>query len=268
MIQVVADGRIRHGVIESRGGRPRHRWVRHVSARIAHRTTDDEAGRQRTQRAITKWSATTLRRSPSFSGRGASTVSRFQWSISSCRSGPGGCTPTSSLPRGVDGRIARRRRSPRPPGGQFQPAADGSCRCRKRPVRSRTRRSPRFVEVHRRGGNGDELIVDIAVKAPDGGTCIDICSLRYAEAESRSRTGGSPGRRPAHVGARDRVATVGEHADAQPAARPAVQRSRSRAGAMLPALCAIGSPTPATWRPASARHSVSSTSPTPGRGSR
>ena len=26
------------------------------------------------------------------------------------------------------------------------------------------------VEVRRRGGNGDELIVDIAVKAPDGST--------------------------------------------------------------------------------------------------
>ena len=40
------------------------------------------------------------------------------------------------------------------------------------------------VEVHRRGGNGDELIVDIAIKAPDGSTCVDIRALRYAAVES------------------------------------------------------------------------------------
>ena len=40
------------------------------------------------------------------------------------------------------------------------------------------------VEVRRRGGDGDELIVDIAVKAPDGSTCVDIRGLRYADVES------------------------------------------------------------------------------------
>ena len=40
------------------------------------------------------------------------------------------------------------------------------------------------VEVRRRGGNGDEFVVDIAMKAPDGSTCIDIRSLRYAAVES------------------------------------------------------------------------------------
>ena len=36
------------------------------------------------------------------------------------------------------------------------------------------------VEVYRRGGGDEEaLIVDIAVKAPDGSICIDIRSLRY-----------------------------------------------------------------------------------------
>ena len=40
------------------------------------------------------------------------------------------------------------------------------------------------VEVRRRGGNDDELVVDIAVKAPDGSTCIDIRALRYAAVES------------------------------------------------------------------------------------
>ena len=64
------------------------------------------------------------------------------------------------------------------------------------------------VEVRRRGGNGDELIVDIAVKAPDGSTCVDIRALRYADVESgpaqsaaatptrgrsRTRSSGNPG---------------------------------------------------------------------------
>ena len=40
------------------------------------------------------------------------------------------------------------------------------------------------VEVYRCGGKDDELIVDIAVKAPDGSTCIDIRALRYAAVES------------------------------------------------------------------------------------
>jgi acyl carrier protein len=40
------------------------------------------------------------------------------------------------------------------------------------------------VEVHRRGGNGDEFVVDIVLTAPDGRKCIDIRSLRYADLES------------------------------------------------------------------------------------
>jgi acyl carrier protein len=54
------------------------------------------------------------------------------------------------------------------------------------------------VEVHRRGGNGDELIVDIVVTAPDGSTCVDIRSLRYAAMESGF----------AQVGSHDESATV------------------------------------------------------------
>ena len=40
------------------------------------------------------------------------------------------------------------------------------------------------VAVRRRGGNDDELIVDIVVTAPDGSTCVDIRSIRYAAADS------------------------------------------------------------------------------------
>jgi phthiocerol/phenolphthiocerol synthesis type-I polyketide synthase A len=40
------------------------------------------------------------------------------------------------------------------------------------------------VEVRRSAGNTDEIIVDIAAKTPDGTTCVDIRSLRYADIES------------------------------------------------------------------------------------
>ena len=39
------------------------------------------------------------------------------------------------------------------------------------------------VEVRQRGGDDHELIVDIAVRAPDGSTCVDIRALRYADVE-------------------------------------------------------------------------------------
>ncbi|MGC1740759.1 acyltransferase domain-containing protein [Mycobacterium sp.] len=40
------------------------------------------------------------------------------------------------------------------------------------------------VEIRRQPGNADEIVVDIAVKAPDGTTCVDIRSLRYADLDS------------------------------------------------------------------------------------
>jgi phthiocerol/phenolphthiocerol synthesis type-I polyketide synthase A len=40
------------------------------------------------------------------------------------------------------------------------------------------------VEIRRLPGNADEIVVDIAVKAPDGTTCVDIRSLRYADVDS------------------------------------------------------------------------------------
>jgi acyl carrier protein len=40
------------------------------------------------------------------------------------------------------------------------------------------------VKVGRRGGTGDELVVDIVARAPGGAICVDIRSLRYAAMES------------------------------------------------------------------------------------
>jgi phthiocerol/phenolphthiocerol synthesis type-I polyketide synthase A len=48
------------------------------------------------------------------------------------------------------------------------------------------------VEIRRLPGNTDEIVVDIAVKTPDGTTCVDIRSLRYADMESNPAQ--APGR--------------------------------------------------------------------------
>ena len=45
------------------------------------------------------------------------------------------------------------------------------------------------VEVRRRGGNDEELIVDIAVIAPDGSTSVDVRGLRYAAVDSTAAAG-------------------------------------------------------------------------------
>ncbi|HXO82046.1 MAG TPA: beta-ketoacyl reductase, partial [Mycobacterium sp.] len=45
------------------------------------------------------------------------------------------------------------------------------------------------VEVRRRGGNDEELIVDIAVVAPDGSTSVAVRGLRYAAVDSSAGAG-------------------------------------------------------------------------------
>ena len=162
----------------------------------------------RTRAAITKCPATTLRRSPSFSGRGASTGSRSRGRSARAGQRRADCTPMSACRR------RRRSHCSTPPFTLARlvdssnprlmvPAAVGSVRLAAGLADARG-----SVEVRRRGGNGDELIVDIAVKAADG-TAVHrhpLTSLRRCGV--RSCTGGSPRRRLAHVSARDRVATV------------------------------------------------------------
>jgi phthiocerol/phenolphthiocerol synthesis type-I polyketide synthase A len=47
------------------------------------------------------------------------------------------------------------------------------------------------VEIHRRGGNDEELVVDITVTAPDGGVCVDVRGLRYTAVDSDAAAGRS-----------------------------------------------------------------------------
>ena len=45
------------------------------------------------------------------------------------------------------------------------------------------------VEVRRRGGNDEELVVDITATAPDGSTCIEVRGLRFAAVDSSAAAG-------------------------------------------------------------------------------
>ena len=168
---------------------------------------------------------------PSCSGQWGIEGQPFPWSIGSCRSAPGVLHADVELPEAstvalLDAAVHLAR------------LVDGSNPQLMFPVGVE---SIRFgaeladdhgsVEVRRRGGNEDELIVDIAVKAPDGSTCIDIRALRYAAVESGPAQASSA-MRPAHVGARDRVAALGRTCrPAQAPDRPVHARGFGRSNA-------------------------------------
>ena len=166
----------------------------------------------------------------------------FAWSIGSCRSAPGGLHADVELSEAstvalLDAAVHVAR------------LVDSSNPQLMFPVRVSTAsgskpNSPTTtvrVEVRRRGGNDDELIVDIAVKAPDGSTCIDIRGLRYAAVDS----GPVRGRTRRSTRARWRTRSSGnrwaEHDDAH-WPPDAVEHARGVGrGRTPPALCAIGS---------------------------
>jgi phthiocerol/phenolphthiocerol synthesis type-I polyketide synthase A len=195
VIQVVADDE--SVTVSSRPaaeGATQH-WVRHVSARIVRELHDHEAeglkgprnsgdvevhgpGKEDTE--FVDESVTSLWRAWGSEGR------PFDWSVGSCRSVAdslhadvelSNASAVALLDAAVH--IARLLDSSNPQ--LMVPAAVASVRFEAELADQRGR-----IEVHRRGGNDDELIVDIAVKAPDGSTCIDIRALRYAAVDSSS----------------------------------------------------------------------------------
>ena len=183
----------------------------HVSARIAHRTTDDEAD----GRGHDSGDHEMRRLTTPFVGRRASAgVGHRRPAVRLVDRLVPVRTPAVLAPMSA---CRRRRRSalldaavhvarlvdgsdPR----LMVPAAVGQCS-----ARSRSDRRARFASRYAGAAPmADELIVDIAVKAADGSHVHRRSArLRYAEVESASGTGGSRRRSP-HVRARDRVATV------------------------------------------------------------
>ena len=163
-------------------------------------------------------------RSPSFSWRGASRVSRSPGRSNRCGTRRLGSSPTFASRR------HRRWRCSTPPstspawwtipihGSWFHPASRvcGSSAALTDPYGS--------VEIRRRGGDGDELIVDIAVTAPDGTTCVDVRSLRYTDVESRQAQTPSRGADPRELAHRS---SGGRGAKARIGCRRRVDRAHS-----------------------------------------
>ena len=189
VIQVVADGGSVTVSSSPAADSATQRWVRHASARITHRLHNDEpAGLEgakglegtRNSGDHEMLSVAELQRACGIEGQ------PFRWSIGPCRSSPGSLRADVELPEAstvalLDAavHVARLVDSSNPQ--LMFPAGVESVR-----FEAELADDHGSVEVLRRRGNDDELLVDIAVKAPDGGTCIDIRGLRYAAVGSGS----------------------------------------------------------------------------------
>jgi phthiocerol/phenolphthiocerol synthesis type-I polyketide synthase A len=201
VLQVVADDQSVTVSSSAAADTPGHRWVRHASARISQRLDDDEAedtdtNHEDEQRGFDALSATDLRQAWGLEGQ------PFPWSIASWRSASAGLHAEVDVPQAstvalLDAavHIARLVDSSNP--RLMFPASVESAR-----LATGLANGHGCVEIRRRCGDDDELVVDIAVKTPDGGTCVDIRSLRYVDVESD----------PLQAAARDRGSTTLAHA--------------------------------------------------------
>ncbi len=179
VIQVLADGDSVTVSSSNSDDAAAHRWVRHVTARMSDRLPDGvDAGGRRDVPDYDPASVAQMQRAWGIEGQ------PFRWSIESCMSvsgglhadvGSGETSAVALLDAAVH--LARLVDSSNP--RLMVPAAvEGVC------FAAEPTDAKGSVEVLRRGGNDDELVVDVTVKASDGTTCIDIRSLRYAAMDS------------------------------------------------------------------------------------
>ncbi len=186
LIQVVADGDSVTVSSRPAADAPTQRWIRHVGARIPHQPQPDE--RERRDNASTNGHHDIR----DFDASSVAELQRawgvesqpFRWSIGSCQSVPGGLhahvelsdvSAVELLDAAVH--VARLVDTSNPQ--LMIPAAIASVR-----FGAELTDEHGSIEVYRRDGDEDELIVDIAVLASDGSTCIDIRGLRYTAAGS------------------------------------------------------------------------------------
>jgi phthiocerol/phenolphthiocerol synthesis type-I polyketide synthase A len=187
VIQVVADEQ--SVIVSSRPttDMPPHRWVKHVSGRLAPLPCSPGApkpnvwvgdnGHYDLTGGETR-SVAELLQAWGIEGQ------PFAWSIQALRSTPGGvvadvCLTEASTVALLDAAVHVARLVDGVNPRLMVPAAAES-------VRVSTALTDRqgSVEIRRQPGSADEIVVDIAVKAPDGTTCVDIRSLRYTDVES------------------------------------------------------------------------------------
>jgi acyl carrier protein len=186
VIQVVADDESVTIASASEADAPAHRWIRHASACISHRPAEepDDTFNNHDQEmpgydtVSVDGSVASLQRVWSIEGQA------FEWSIVSCRSAPEGLhadvdSPEASTVALLDAAVhIARLVDLSDPRQMVTAAAERVC------FHAGVATSRGAVEIRRRDGSRDELIVDIVVRAPDGSTCVDVRSLRFAAMES------------------------------------------------------------------------------------
>ncbi len=183
LIQVVADAE--SVTIASRlpESGPSANWVSHARARVSHLPPhrdpeggDDGGAYQKSSYDLS--SVAELQQLWGIEGR------PFSWSIGACVSGQGGLRADVTVPEAstvalLDAAAHLARLADIDNSRLMFPATVESLW-----VEADVADAQGSIEVCRRGGNENELIVDVTVRAPDGRVYVDIRSMRYAAVES------------------------------------------------------------------------------------
>jgi phthiocerol/phenolphthiocerol synthesis type-I polyketide synthase A len=185
VVQVVADGA--SVTVSSSASGQGSGWIRHATARISR---DEIAGSPQAVAAPAATDAEFADDAVTSCWQTWGSEGRpFGWSIGSCRSKAGELSADVELTQAssvalLDAaiHIARLLDSDNP--RLMVPAAVTGVQFDVELADPRGR-----VEVRRRGGGDDDLVVDITATAADGSTCFEVRGLRYAAVDSGAPTG-------------------------------------------------------------------------------
>jgi phthiocerol/phenolphthiocerol synthesis type-I polyketide synthase A len=193
VVQVVADGgsvTVSSSASGSNSDGAVQHWIRHATARVARDADGSSAALSEAVAApgsadtqFSDESVTSLWQTWGSEGR------PFGWSIGSCESKAGELRADVELAQAsavalLDAAIhlARLLDSDNP--RLMVPAAVAGIRFEGELTDPSGR-----VEVRRRGGNDEELVVDVTVTASDGSPCVEVRGLRYTAVDSRAAVG-------------------------------------------------------------------------------
>ena len=193
VVQVVADAgsvTVSSSAAESNSEGAEKYWIRHATARIDRDAGRSSAGPSEAVAALggvdsefTDESVTSLWQTWGSEGR------PFGWSIGSCESKAGELRAEVELTQAsavalLDAAIHIARLLDSANLRLMVPASVTSVRFVGELTVPRGR-----VEVHRRGGNDDQLVVDITATAPDGSASIEVRGLRYCAVDADAPAG-------------------------------------------------------------------------------